>query len=155
MSSSINPQNYRDLNQSILHLWSKFGGPSSNRWWVIARTNSKWGKFLLWRLISITPQNNRELNQGLLYLWSKFSDPSWKGWWVIARTSLWLTHGQTHRQTDAGNDNTQRPKLASGKNEWILVTHEERFQWLVPILSNGKNADTFLCFSRLMKHGKW
>ena len=38
------------------------------------------------------------------------------GWWVIAQTSSWLLHTQTHRQTDAGNDNTRRPKLASGKN---------------------------------------
>ena len=41
------PQN-RDLNQSILHLWPKFGDPSLNRWWIIARTSSKWGKFWLW-----------------------------------------------------------------------------------------------------------
>ena len=26
----------------------------------------------------------------------------------------WRTDGHTHRQTDAGNDNTRRPKLASG-----------------------------------------
>ena len=26
------------------------------------------------------------------------------------------THRRTHRQTDGGNDNTRRPKLASGKN---------------------------------------
>ena len=126
MWSSINPQNNMDLNQGILHLWSKFGGPSLNGWWVIVRTSSKWGKFLLWSLIwpwksrSITPQNNRDLNQGLLHLWSKFGDPSWNRWWVIVRTSSWLTHGRTHthtdRFTDAGNDNTRRPKLASGKN---------------------------------------
>ena len=24
-----------DLNQGLLHLWSKFGGPSLNGWWVI------------------------------------------------------------------------------------------------------------------------
>ena len=29
----------------------------------------------------------------------------------------WRTDGHTHRQTDAGNDNTRRPKLASGKKE--------------------------------------
>ena len=69
-----------------------------------------------WRSWSIVPQNNRDLNQGLLHLWSKFGDPSWNGWWVIARTSSWLKHGRTHRQTDTGNDNTRRPKLASGKN---------------------------------------
>ena len=32
-------------------------------------------------------------------------------------------HARTHTQTDAGNDNTRRPKLASGKNyeysKWI------------------------------------
>ena len=38
------PQNTRDLNQSILHLWSKFGGPSLNGWQVIVRTSRKWGK---------------------------------------------------------------------------------------------------------------
>ena len=30
MSSSITPQSNRDLNQGILHLWSKFGVPSLN-----------------------------------------------------------------------------------------------------------------------------
>ena len=38
-SQSIVPQNNRDLNQGLLHLWSKFGDPSLNRSWVIARTN--------------------------------------------------------------------------------------------------------------------
>ena len=61
------------------------------------------------------PPNNRDLNQGLLHLWSKFGDPSWNGWWVIARTSSWLTHGRTHTQTEASNDNTRKPKLASGE----------------------------------------
>ena len=38
------PQNYLDLNQCILHLWSKFGDPSLNGWWVMVWTSSKWGK---------------------------------------------------------------------------------------------------------------
>ena len=29
----------------------------------------------------------------------------------------WHADGQIHAQTDAGNDNTRRPKLALGKNE--------------------------------------
>ena len=33
------PKTNSDLNQGILHLWSKFGDPSLNGWWVIARTN--------------------------------------------------------------------------------------------------------------------
>ena len=38
-SRSIAPQNNRDLNQGLLHLLSKFGDPSLNRCWVIARTS--------------------------------------------------------------------------------------------------------------------
>ena len=62
------------------------------------------------------PQNNRDLNQGLWHLGSKCGDPSLNGWWVIARTSKWLPHTRMDTQTDTGNDNTRRPKLASGKN---------------------------------------
>ena len=47
-SRSIATQNNRDLNLCILHLWSKFGFPSLNGWWVMVRTSSKWGKFWLW-----------------------------------------------------------------------------------------------------------
>ena len=45
------------------------------------------------------------------------------------QTRDWRTDGHTHRQTDAGNDNTRRPKLASGKNawlwQWVSVEHKE------------------------------
>ena len=34
-------KNNRDLNQSVLHLWSKIGDPSLNRSWIIAQI-SKW-----------------------------------------------------------------------------------------------------------------
>ena len=89
------------------------------------------------------PQNNRDLNQGVLHLWSKVGDPSLNGWWVIVRTNLVTeggregrtdgtdgqngrmdgrtdgpgrTDGRTDGLTDGGNDNTRRPKLASGKS---------------------------------------
>ena len=65
-------------------------------------------------------KNNRDLNQDLLHLWSKFGDPSLNGSQVIARTSKWLTHTHTDTHTDAGDDNTRRPKLASGKQ---TLTH--------------------------------
>ena len=108
-----------------MHFWPKFGNTDFNWWWLFARTSSKWGKFWLlssiwpWSSRSIVPQNNRDLNQGLFHLWSKFGDSSLNGWWVIARTSWWLTdrHTHTHTHTHAGNDNTRRPKLASGKNQ--------------------------------------
>ena len=69
----------------------------------------------------LTPQNNKDLNQGVLLFWSKFGDSSLNGWQVIVRTSKWLPHTQTHTQTDAGNDNTRRPKLASGKKTIMFL----------------------------------
>ena len=119
---SIKPKIYRDLSSAKVHFGSKFGNPILDSWWMMARTISKYGNFLLlgwiwpWSSRSITPQNNRDLNQGVLLFWSKFGDSSLNGWQVIARTSKWLPHTQTHRQTDAANDNTRRSKLASGKN---------------------------------------
>ena len=42
---------------------------------------------------------------------------AWKGDELSRRqASDYCTHGRTDTQTDAGNDNTRRPKLASGKN---------------------------------------
>ena len=35
-------KNNRDPNQVVLHLWSKFGDPSLNRWWVIMWTSLIW-----------------------------------------------------------------------------------------------------------------
>ena len=109
-----------------MHFWPKFGNTDFNLWWLIARTSSKWGKFWLWSSRSIIPKNNRDLNQGLLHLWSKFGDSSLNGWWVTARTSWWLTDRHTHTHTHAGNVNTRRPKLASGKKQdlgWCYWHH--------------------------------
>ena len=77
----------------------------------------KWTGF--WNLVKFdiwNPENNRDLNQVILHLWSKFGDPSLNGGRVIARTSWGLTHTYGHTQTDAGNDNTRKPKLVSDKN---------------------------------------
>ena len=49
MSSSINPQNNRDLNQSILNIWSKLCGPSLNGWWVIAYRPSPNSRETSWK----------------------------------------------------------------------------------------------------------
>ena len=114
-SMSISTQNNRDLNQCILHLWSKFGDPSLNGWWVMVQTSSKWGKFWLWPSIwpwrsrLIAPQNHRYLNQGVLHLWSKVGDPSLNGWWVIALTNL-VTDGRTGATTIPGGQNWPRVK---------------------------------------------
>ena len=71
-----------------------------------------------WMSRSIASQNNRDLNQGLLPLWSKFDDPSLNGSWVLTWPTDWHTHTQTHTVTR--DDNTWRPKLASGKNETCM-----------------------------------
>ena len=132
----------RDLNSVKMHYCSKFGNCNFSRWWVLACTCSKWGKSWLWSLIwpwrsqSIIPQNNGALNQGLLHLWSKFGDPSLNDWWVIVQTRDWQTH------THAGNDNSRRPKLASGKNILVGVTQSKKdikfssimFQFCISIL---------------------
>ena len=60
----------------------------------------------------LSQKNNWDLNQVVLHLWFKVGDPSLNGRWVIARTNL-VTDGRM----DRGNDNTWRPKLASGKND--------------------------------------
>ena len=72
-------------------------------------------------------QNNRDLNQCGLLLWTKFYQPSLNRW-VIVRTSKWLVH--TH--TDTGDDNTRRPKLASGNETFIRqipMFHQHTKPW--------------------------
>ena len=39
-SRSITSKTNRNLNQGLLHIWSKFCNPSFNEWWVIAGTSS-------------------------------------------------------------------------------------------------------------------
>ena len=41
-------QKTRDLNQNILHLWSKFGDSRLNGRWVMVQTNSNVGKLLFY-----------------------------------------------------------------------------------------------------------
>ena len=47
---------------------------------------------------------------------------------LCGQASAYRTHtdGRTHRQTDAGNDNTRRPKLASRKNKQSNTKYSER-----------------------------
>ena len=50
----------------------------------------------------------------------------------------WYTHTRTHRPTDAGDDNTRRPKLASGKN-WPFP-HSDLLWWqTIRILNSVPN----------------
>ena len=45
------------------------------------------------------------------------------------QASDYRTHGRTDTQTDAGNDNTRRPKLASGKNALIKMLTVPKLHW--------------------------
>ena len=71
----------------------------------------------------------------------------------------WRTDGHTHRQTDAGNDNTRRPKLASGKNSvkctfcsaWV-----QNFEWnfkgaLWNFTQNLETIHSKICILRSVK----
>ena len=61
------PKIIRDLNQGILHLWFKFGGPSLNRCWVTVQTSSKWETFWLWSKIwPWRPRSNTPKTIGIL-----------------------------------------------------------------------------------------
>ena len=118
MSSSIKPKNNRDLKQDILHLWFKFGGPSLNGWWVIARKSSKGVNFDFEGKFDLEGKGQSPLKTiGIL---TKVFYTCVSNLVILAWTGLELLRGQasdwhTNWHTDAGNDNTRRPKLASGK----------------------------------------
>ena len=97
----------RDLNSAKMHLWTKFGNPNLNRWWVMGWTSSKWGQFWLWSYIwpwrsrSITPKNNKDLNRGFFYTYGpNLVILAWMGDELSrGQESDYRTYGRTHRQT--------------------------------------------------------
>ena len=56
---------------------------------------------------------------------NKFGDSSLKGWWVMVKTSSVLahthahTHAHAHTNAHAADNNTWRPKQASGKKYYV------------------------------------
>ena len=125
MSSSINSQNNRDSNQGILHLWSTFGGLNLNGWWVLTRTSSKWGKFLF--EVKFHLEGLGQPPPKTILILTKFFYVYVPNLVTLAWTGDKLSRGQTWRSTcgrmDAGNDNTWRPILASGKNLRLSFNH--------------------------------
>ena len=137
MSSSLNIQNCRDLNQCILHLWYKFGDPDFNRWWVIRLTSSKWDKFWLWSKIcelegqgQSSPKTIGTLTKVFYTYGPNFVIPACMGPRVIAWTRKWLIHTWTHRQTQATT-------IPEGQN-WLevkilhrsgMIDNLETFTW--------------------------
>ena len=121
-SRSIATQNKRGLNQAILHLWCKFGDLSLNMWRIMVWTRSKLGKVRLlswiwpWRSRLTAPKTIKKNKVfcifGLNFVILVWMVPELS----CGQASDWYTHRHTDTQTDAGNDNTRRPKLAKGKN---------------------------------------
>ena len=67
------------------------------------------------------PKIKTYLNSANMHFWSKFGIPNFTWWGVMMCKSskwdkFWKDGGQTCRQADAGNTNTQQPKLALGQN---------------------------------------
>ena len=95
-----------------------------NRWWVIARTSSNWSKIDFEVNFDIegqcqSPPETKGIFTKVFYAYGPqlvilawTSDELSRG-----QTSEYRTHGRTDTHTDAGNDNAQRPKLASGKKK--------------------------------------
>ena len=116
-SRSIATQNNRDLNQCILHLWSKFGDPSLNGWWVMGGQAQNGVNFDFDLKFDLEVQGWLPLKTiGTLTKVFCIFGPNLV---ILVWTSDELSRGQTwwrtDGRTDRGNDNTRRPKLASGK----------------------------------------
>ena len=107
-----------------MQFWSKFGDSSLNGWWVMVWTNSKWGKIWFQVKFDLEDQSRSSpITIGTQIKVFCISGPNlvilaWMGYELSCRQARdWYTHTQTYRPTNAGDDNTQRPKLASGKND--------------------------------------
>ena len=120
-SISTKPKIGRGLNSAKIHFCSKFGNRNFNWWWVMAWTSSNGVNFDFEVKFDLegqgqSPPKTIEILTKVFYIYGPNLVILTDGRWVIAGTSSWLTHGRTDTQTDAGNDNTQRLKLTSGKN---------------------------------------
>ena len=137
ISSRVKPENFtfksyltlpqknnRDLHQGIFYLWSKFGDPSLNGWWVMVRTNSKWGKFGLQVKFHLEGTSVHKIIGTLTKVFCIFGPNlviiAWTGPGYRTNKNVidTQTERHTHTHTDVDNDNTRRPKLASGKNKF-------------------------------------
>ena len=83
-SKSITHKMFRDPYQGLLHLWSKFGDPSLNGWWVIARTSD-------WRTDWPTDGGNDNTRRQQLTLGEKPPNSNhWLRVWVPHRSPVAL-----------------------------------------------------------------
>ena len=112
-----------------MHLWSKYGNPDFNQWWLIARRNSQTQngvnfdfevKFDLEGQGQSLPKTIGILTKGFYTYGPNMVILAWTPDELSRRQTWWRTNGLTEGRTDAGNDNTWRPKLASGKKTIVM-----------------------------------
>ena len=113
-----------------MHFWSKFGKPHLFWYWLIAPTNSQAQNGVNFDFqVQFDLEDHRQSPHktiGILIKVFYISDPNLVilAWTVDELLDKLMIDRHTDRYTHAGNDNTRRPKLASGKNEmkcWVSV----------------------------------
>ena len=146
-----------------MHFWPKYGNPDFNRWWPMARTDSQaqnWVnidfevKFDLEgqgqsppKTIGILTKVFYTFGPNLAILASTGPELS-RGQASDWRTD-WHTHWHTH--IDAGDDNTRRPKLASGKN-YKNEYKKIKSDIIPPFLHYPRSGDKMAKLSLLTHH---
>ena len=149
-----------------MHFWSIFRNPHFIWYWLIARTNSQAqnGVNFDFQVQFDLEDHGQSPHKtiGILIKVFYISDPILV---ILAWTVDELSHGQahdwrthTHTHTHAGNDNTWRPKLASGKKNlstcWIVLKMIKdafiisNISWiLLNRRPNSQHSNTTYCIS--------
>ena len=113
-------------NHIKMHFWSKFGDSNLNGWKLSCRQAQKEVIFEFQVKFDLKGQGRSPPKIiGILSKVLCIPDPNLVilAWTAdelsCGQASGWYTntHGHTDRHTDAGDDDTRRPKLASGKND--------------------------------------
>ena len=122
-----NPKSIGIFNKAKIHFWSQFG----NITWIGDELSHEQAqnevnfdfqvKFDLKGQGQSTPKTTEILTKVFWTSGPNLMILAWNKWQVIVWKSLWFTHRQTDGFTDAGNNNTQRPKPGHGLKTHILI----------------------------------
>ena len=123
-SSSVATQNNRYLNQTILHLWTKFGDLNLNGWWLVVRTSSKWGKF--WLLSKIWPWRSRLISPKTIGTLTKVFCIFGSNLVILAWMGPELSRGQA---SDWYTDTQKQATTIPGGQNWPLVKKSTVMAW--------------------------
>ena len=99
-----------------MHFWSKFGNPDFNQRWLIARTNSQTQNGVNFYFeVKFDHEDHDQSPPKTIGILTKVFYTYGPNLVILAWTGDELSRRQTWWRTDAGNENTWKPKLASGK----------------------------------------